>query len=422
MTATRNPRAHTVARRWRIPPPLRGDVGFNGPEGMAVLEEIGGLLGSLVWGTLRSVTAWVETPVEDRPGMFPEDAARRRMAEVLEASPPASIEGALTDLAQLLEQPADVDPAAVGVACTRIARWADDRAYPYTAAQFFQVAANTCLTNPEYALAAARAARDLADYSRAEVWLQRAVGLSRQAARWDLYTKSFLSYGTMFRRRGNLPAARRAAERARRRAARHGLQHLQAAASHDLLVVASTSGKLDEAEAHARDAMRLYPADESRLHTLAHDVGCLWIKTGDIDGALLLFRASLRSSSDAFRPFVAGSMALAAGIAGAHDDFFAAKAAIDKLEPGPGHSEAWSEIGEGALRLGFVDVAEEAVAKASAIATARREHRIEFTVDDLRARIDEARRSAPTFGQKQSSTDVSEEPVVQDFVRTLQPA
>jgi tetratricopeptide (TPR) repeat protein len=422
MAATRNPRAHTVARRWRIPPPLRGDVGFNGPEGMAVLEEIGGLLGSLVWGTLRSVTAWVDTPVEDRPGMFPEDAARRRMAEVLEAAPPAAIEGALIDLASLLERPGDVDPAAIGVACTRIARWADDRAHPQTAAQFHQVAANACLANAEYAFAAARAARDLADYSRAEVWLQRAVGLSRQTARWDVYTKCFLSFGTMFRRRGNLPAARRAAERARRRAVRHGFQHLQAAASHDLLVLASTSGKLDQAEAHARDAMRLYPADDPRLHALAHDVGCLWIKTGEIGGALLLFRASLRTSSEAFRPFVAGSMALAAGIAGAHKDFHAAKAAMDTLEPGPGHSEAWSEIGEGALMLGFVDVAEEAVVKASAIATARREHRIEFTVDDLRARIDEARRPAAMHDQQESWSNVSEEPVVQAFVKALQPA
>jgi tetratricopeptide (TPR) repeat protein len=388
MAATRNPRAHTVARRWRIPPPLRGDVGFNGPEGIPVLEEIGGALGSLVWGTLRTVTAWVDTPLEERAEMFPEDAARRRMVEVLEASPPAVIEGALSDLVNVLDKPADADSAAVGIACTRVARWAESCLHPRTAAQFYQAAANTSPGNAEYALSAARAARDLADYSRAEVWLQRAVGLSRQNENWSVYGRAYLSYGNMMRQRGNMPAARRHFERALRRASRAGLREVRAKASHDLFVIELECGRAAEAEGWAREAIATYPAGHPRLPALANDVACLWVKRGMFEPALDVFRALEPVISEKFKPHLLGSMALAAGGCGRPGAFDRARATLRTCQPdASGVAEAWLEVGEGAHLLGWYDDAEEAAVLAYRTATDRQEHRIQFRAEELRTRL-----------------------------------
>jgi tetratricopeptide (TPR) repeat protein len=405
-------------------------VGSNGPEGMAVLEEIGGLLGSLVWGTLRSVRAWVDTPVEDRPGMFPEDAARRRMAEVLEASPPDNIEGALTDLAQLLEQPADADPAAVGVVCTRIARWADDRAYTHTAAQFYQVAANACLTNGEYALAAAQAARDLADYSRAELWLQRAVGLSRQEGAWETYAKAFLAYGTMMRRRGNMPAARKHVERALRRAIRCGSGFLQGAAFHDLFVIESGAGNAEKAKGFAHEAIAAYPQGEPLLRMLANDLGYMWLQEGKVFQALAVFRKTAALCDERTRHYALGGMALAAGRAGSLTDFTSARAQLSRSCVGPGVAEAWAEVAEGALILGDLNAADSAARIAERIATERREHRIEFLVSNIRDRIVRARlinetsEDSPisTSGTIASPAEGPLESLASELLTALQPA
>jgi tetratricopeptide (TPR) repeat protein len=397
-------------------------VGSNGPEGMAVLEEIGGLLGSLVWGTLRSVRAWVDAPVEDRSGMFPEDAARRRMAEVLEASPPDNIEGALTDLAQLLEQPADLDPAAVGVACTRIARWADAGAHFHTAAQYYQVAANACLSNADYALAAARAARDLADYARAEVWLQRAVGLARQTGSWETYTRTYLAYGTMMRRRGNVPAARRAIDRAFRRATRHGFAHLRAAASHDLAVIELNYGDLNRAEQHAHDAMRDYPPSDHRVRQLAHDVSCIWVRRGKPRDALAVFRALEIDADAASKPFIFGSIALAAGLSGELSDFRDALRSLECVSPAPGVAEAWTEVAQGALHLNLYSEAEDALARAGLLATSRKEHRIEFLVEDLREQIRSDAYPEAEIHSTASAPDGVITSLAMDFVAALQPA
>jgi len=385
MAATRNPRAHTVARRWRIPPPLRGDVGSNGPEGMAVLEEIGGLLGSLVWSTLRSVTAWVDTPVEDRLGMFPEDAARRRMAEVLEASPPAVIEGALFDLVNILEQPAEADPAAVGVACTRVARWSEESGNKRAAAQFYQAAANSCPTNPKYALSAARAARDLTDYVRAEIWLQRAVGLARQGGYWDIYSETFLAYGIMMRRRGNMPAARRQLDRALKRATRHGYGDIRARISHELFVTEFEREAYEAAEVWASEAVAAYSANDPGLIRLSNDLAHIWICRGKHSEALRVLVALAPAVPHHLQPHLLGSTAWAAGGSGNRQVYQTARGQLGAFGSDLGVAEAWTEVARGALCLALPDEARLAVETALRIAATRGEHRIEFLAEELLA-------------------------------------
>jgi tetratricopeptide (TPR) repeat protein len=423
MAATRNPRAHTVARRWRIPPPLRGDIGFNGPEGIPVLEEIGGALGSLVWGTLRTVTAWIDTPLEERAEMFPEDAARRRMAEVLEASPPAVIEGALTDLVSILDKPAEADPAAVGIACIRVARWAEEKRHLRTAAQFYQAAANACLTNAEYALAAARGARDLADYPRAEVWLQRTIGLSRQNGDWETYTKAFLAFGVMARRRGNLPGARRHAERALRRALRGGHAVLKARAYHDLFAVEAERGNVGDAEDYARSALRSYPPSDPGLHRLASDLGYLWLAQARPAAALETFQNIRLVASFRSIPFVLGGIALAAGHCGREEVHREAEAALAGIGGNvPGVAEAWAEVAEGAIQLGNWDCAFAALDRAGGLAGERREHRVEFTVDSLRARIAAERDTQPREALADERQPEVLEPLALEVISALQAA
>jgi tetratricopeptide (TPR) repeat protein len=429
MAATRNPRAHTVARRWRIPPPLRGDIGFNGPEGIPVLEEIGGALGSLVWGTLRTVTAWIDTPLEERAELFPEDAARRRMAEVLEASPPAVIEGALTDLVSILDKPAEADPAAIGVACTRVARWAQETGNARTAAHFFQAAANSCPTNPTYALSAAKAARDLTDYARAEVWLQRAVGLARQGGCWDVYSETFLAYGIMMRRRGNMPAARRQLDRALKRASRHGYVEIRARVSHELFVTEFECGAVEAAEVWASEAVATYPANDPGLIRLSNDLVHIWIGRGKYSDALRVLEALAPAVPKHLRPHLLGSTAWAAGGSGHREAYAAAREELSAFALDLGVAEAWTEVAKGALCLGRPDEARLALERALRVAAARGEHRIEFLAEELLATCENAKDKRPVQSEigQLSRTELaaasgSTTALAESVVRALQPA
>ncbi len=420
----RSSRLRRGAQRWRVPPPLRGGGGCDGPEGLSILQEIKGPLGTLLWTTLRSVNAWVDTPPSERSALFPERAADWQTVDILAAGPQRELESALQDLTALLRPSSETQPEVVGQAATRVARWADYNGFRSTSAAYFEAAANACLGNPAYSLAAGRSARDHARYPQAEAWLQRAIGVARQVGNWATYTDAYLAYGTMMRRRGNMPAARKRVERALRRARRESLRELQAKAYHDLFVIEFECEHFELANRYAVQAWRQYPAEHANQVRLAHDIGYLWLASNAFKPALQVFKAlEARISSDV-RPNLLGAMALAAGGCEDRSTFSYAARNLDEVKGAVHVAEAWLEVAQGAIHLTDHREALLAARKSLAIATARREHKIIFLAEEV---IETAQRNLDRIDLSQKKEAFTAECVTPDFgfpeeiIRTLQP-
>jgi len=412
-------------RRWRIPPPLRDAGGGDGPEGLVILQEIKGPLGTLLWTTLRSVNAWLDTLPSERNALFPERAADWQAVDILTAGPQRELESALQDLAALLRPGSRTEPEMVGQAATRVARWAEYNGYRSTSAAYFEAAANACLGNPGYSLAAGRSARDHARYPQAEAWLQRAIGVARQVGDWATYSDAYLAYGVMMRRRGNMPAARKRVERALRRASRESLRELQAKSYHDLFVIEFECERFDLANRYAEQAWRQYPAGHQNRIRLAHNIGYFWLAANAYKPALQVFKALEPHISADVRPNLLGAMALAAGGCSDRSTFNYAARSLDDVRGDVHVAEAWLEVAQGAIHLTDLREALRAGRKSLEIATARQEHKIVFlaeqTIDSAQQKLDES----DSFQEREA---LSAECVTPDFefteeiVRTLQPA
>jgi len=413
------------AQRWRIPPPLRSAGGEDGPEGIAILQEIKGPLGALLWTTLRCVNAWVDTSPDERKDLFPERAADWQTVDILTAGPHRELESALQDLTTLLRPGSETKPEMVGQAATRVARWAEYNGYKLTGAAYSEAAANVCLGNPVYSLAAGRSARDHARYPQAEAWLQRTIGISRQVGNWSTYSDAYLAYGTMMRRRGNMPAARKRVERALRRASRENLRELQAKAYHDLFVIEFECERFELANQYAAQAWRQYPAEHVNQVRLAHDIGYLWLAANAFEPALQVFKALEAHISAEVRPNLFGAMALAAGGCADRSTFDYAARNLDEVKGAVNVAEAWLEVAQGAIHLADHREALLAARKSLAIATARREHKIVFLAEQT---IETAQQDLSDSNSSQKREAFAAECVTPDFgfteeiVRTLQPA
>jgi tetratricopeptide (TPR) repeat protein len=392
----------TRERRWRIPRPLLGSGADPGPEGLTVLNEFRSELGMVLVKTIRSVILWSQVEPQARNGLFGEGAADRRLVEILSSVPDeeAQLREALEDLVVVLSRPERADPEAVGIACNRIAGWAEARDAPQTALEFKQGAALACPANPRFALQVGQASRDLAQYARADAWLQRAVGLARQVSDWEIYVRAYLAHGTMLMRRGALPAARRSLMKAQRRASRQGVRALEAMAYHDLFVLADQMGDLDLAVRYAEKAARFYGAGSHNLPNFAHDVAYLWTLHGEYSHAYSVFLEVLDRVEPRYRPAVLGGLARAAGGLGDPEAFESAAAQLERTPGGPGVSEAWVDVARGAVLLGVHERANAAAELAERMARNRGEGQVRFMAESVleeargEARAVEGRRSA----------------------------
>src|SRR5256885_5518226 len=63
-----SPPVRRTARRWRPPPAITH--GAEPFDGLAILEEVGGQLGFLLWQAARDVALWAEFTPEERTGLF----------------------------------------------------------------------------------------------------------------------------------------------------------------------------------------------------------------------------------------------------------------------------------------------------------------------------------------------------------------
>ncbi len=382
-----------MKRRWRIPPPLLQNGEGPGPEGLGILDEFRSELGIVLWKSLRSVLLWADTNPKDRHSLFSEGSDERRQIEILSSVPDdeESLREALEDLLAVLARPVEVDPEFVGVACNRVAAWAEGRKALRTSLEFLQGAALACPADPGFAMAVGRATRNLAEYGRSEAWYYRAIGLARQAGAWELYVRAYLSHGTMMLRRGALPAARRSFLKALRRARRQSLRDGEALALHDLFALEGRSGNRKEALTYADQAVASYGPHHAGLPRLAHDIAYFWLEGGDHEHALPVFMATLGRVKADERPFVLGSVSRAA--AGMEDigAYEWARRELERYEPSPGVAEAWVDTARAALALNRLDEATEAAHLAESVARARREGQMRFLAESILEEIQEER-------------------------------
>ncbi|HEX5725130.1 MAG TPA: tetratricopeptide repeat protein, partial [Longimicrobiaceae bacterium] len=307
---TKRTRPSARSRPMRAVPPLTATEGEA--EGSALLREVGGALGVLLWGALRDVMLWIGTAPEERGALFGPGAAGARAREVEAGLREPELIGPLLTLLLLVEQPAQVDPARVLHACRRVAAWAADRGHTATRLAFTQVVALAARDDARAAIDTARLARQLGEYPRAETWFRATIHRARHRD-WESYVWAYIGLAVLYRATGNIAAALSVARRALAGARRRRLHGLRGVALHHLFALAIESPEHGRAYDYAWAAFEAYGDDHPRLPLLANDVATWWADHGQFARALPVFEAVLpRVDDPAERALVASNLARAA--------------------------------------------------------------------------------------------------------------
>jgi tetratricopeptide (TPR) repeat protein len=328
----------SLIRRWRVPAHyLLGTERF---EGSAMLEELPGALGTLLWQCERDVRLWATSTQVEREQLFAPTAGERCLAMVATLEMDAGeVFAPLEAIAAMLRHPVDADPQAVMLACQRISQWAEGRDCRAAALAFAQAAASVQTGSAYSAVRVALLARRAGDFGRAEGWLNRAIVLARQSGDWTTYAQAYSGLGKVNLLRGNLPSAERCLGKALRIARTHGLALQQAMAHHDLFVVLAEEERHTEALAHAAEAFSLYPAEHADRLSLAHDVAASWVEQGQYAAALPVLEAVVSHMEAPARALGYANAARAAGALGLRGRFEAFwHLCIDTLERVGTHS------------------------------------------------------------------------------------
>jgi tetratricopeptide (TPR) repeat protein len=419
------PPVRRTARRWRTPPAiLHGGEAF---EGAAVLNEMDGPLGVLLFQLARDVYVWAATPPEHRQGLFEPRADDTLAALLRAADADLQLETALLALVRMTGAPEGNTPEQVAQACQHVALWADQNGHLETAIAFSQGAAVVMPHEAALSFAVGRLARRRAEYPRAETWYRRAIALARQSGDWSTYSTSFLGLGTLYMQRGKLAASRRFLLRALRTARRHSLRGLQGSALHDLAIVAADMGQAREAERLGRQAFEMYGPEHPRLVFLAADVAYFWIERGRFRPALTVLQAlvhHMQRRED--RVMAQANLVRAAAGAGERrtfeqtwEDVWDRMSRTQSLENA---ATVMLELARGAAMLGEHERAEAAAERAVQVARERGEARVLLTAESVldqvrRTRGVKARAAAAEPGEPEAAEPA--ETFATDLVRTL---
>ncbi len=416
------PRRRASQRRWHIPPPL-----IHGPEtleGGGILNEWNSELGVVLWQAYRDAMLWATSDPDRRAEMFATSSSVASRYEGV-ATDDAGLRTSLRFFAQLTSSPGDVRDEQVSRACRQVSEWAEERGHLGTALAFAQNAALAARHDPSAAFWVATLAVRMNDHARAEVWFRRAIGLARQARDWRMYSHAFSGLGNLYRRRGNLPAARRLHTRALRGARRGGMRREQAGALHDLFAVAVETSSAPDAEKYARLALEAYGSRNRRVHVLAHDVAYFWMEQGYFARASSVFQAVLPLiERPVERLYVLADLARAA--AGMGDAVTAESAAEDawKLAEMPevemGAAPALLELARAYLSLGKLEEARTAGSLSIQSATKYRESKVRFMAEAVLDAINSASVEVAAPVEVPSREPSYGDELAADFVRTLE--
>ncbi|TVP77261.1 MAG: hypothetical protein EA352_03920 [Gemmatimonadales bacterium] len=336
-----------------------------------ILEEFGGARGIALWRQLRSILSWVRAdgPNERRSlTSLERTRARRRLLEPLEGPLPASL---LEALLHLPPGPAARPPSEIADACEAVAAWAEEQCGLHTALEYRQAAALLEPDSAPRALAMFASARALAQFSRAEAWFHRVVGLSRRSSDWQVYIEAYLAHGTMVLRMGRLDQARRSFLKALRRSRREGL-HLQAGISLQRLLVADyRDGREDRGDERGAQVLERLEDEPSHLRELAEELAFAWLDHGDHAPAARLLDGLTERRIRPGRSGITGSLARARATLGDREGFRDARLRLERLPDDLELASAWLDVAWGAVLLGDDDAMEDALARACTVARHR---------------------------------------------------
>ena len=300
-------------RRIVFPPPPRR------PYSLQIVAEIPGELGGILWQAAGRILKWVDTPSSDRGGLFRSgsslgtaDFRRDVRAENGELA------DALDRLDLLAQAPLAISPAQLAESCRNVALWADANGHSETAVFFAEAAAMVQPIDPHLANTAACLTRNAAEYSRAEVWFERGIGLARASRNRIEFTRGHIGYGILWQTLGRDRRARRHFTIASRRAMKDGREWLAAEAQHDLLLMAAERGQYRDAELHARTALAWYPKYHERFPFFVADFAFLLVSEHEYDQAVRLLGEFLRAVREPSRR-VLGLSVLVRALGGMHE-------------------------------------------------------------------------------------------------------
>lgn len=358
----------TEPRRWRTPPPITHSA--DALEGMEVLREVPGEAGVLLWQAYRNVMFWSAVPAGERDGIFSPGAADIRRKEIKGAELPRDLVQPLRDLASLLEAPESIDAATVADACRAVVAWATEAEHAATGLAFAQAAALAAGRDAGAAYLVGRMARLQGDYAKADTWYRHAVMLARQVGDWASYVNAYLGLGKIAIFRGNLPLAQRMLIKGLRAARRKGLGEHQGMVLHDMFVVATQSGRTDQALEFARSAFRHYGPEHPGIPGLTNDIAYVWLEQGYFERAAAVFKALAPVADQADLALTAyANLARASGNLGDREGFQRAWTEVTRRVRQYPRSrkaaESLLEAGMGASALGDWDRATELLERAA---------------------------------------------------------
>jgi tetratricopeptide (TPR) repeat protein len=345
--------------------------------GAVILHEAPEAFALHVFRALRLVLAWAAGP-EVSGAMFDAEDLEEWECVVLLAS---GIDGALwapvSAIAGELARPAEVNPERLAHACLAVTEWGLGCGAHGTAILFAEAAAAVWPTNARIAWVVGKLHRERLQLGRAENWLRRASRIAVWTGDWELQAQAINSLGNLKVHLGDFAGGRELLLSAARLAKRKRLRERHAMVLHDLFVVATYTGRFEEAESYAQQAFAAYGPEHPNAVNLAFDVAHLCIQQGQTSRALQVLEPLRHRFSDLDRQVrVLASIARAAGAAGDADSFHAASAQTWSLLEGGAAEDlraaAALELGLGAWSLGLHAQAEAALITARD--AARRSH------------------------------------------------
>lgn len=263
-----------------------------------------------LWQRARDVTLWAETMPLNRRGLF----GRLGLPAALPG--PAPISSALELLRKLVQAPEGAQTEGIASACAELSKWAEDNGHIRLARTYAEVWARVQPTSAQAAATAGGLCTRLADYARAEIWLQRAVRMGRATRTWEWYIRGYLRRGILQFNLGHYKLARRFYARAYRTAVWGGFDTLAGKARHDLMTICTDVGAFDLGIEYAIEVLKLYPADDPVFPYFIHDFAFLLAQAGHFVFAERLLSAALEHIPEHRRLLIYGTLARAAAALG----------------------------------------------------------------------------------------------------------
>lgn len=360
----------TRARRHVVPP---GPVWPRKEED--VLRDVGGALGLLLWQRVRDVRLWARMPPGERRGLWGQPAALEHERMAFAALGEAGLGEPLAVLASLVRFPDRAVAEDVAAACLQVAAWGEATGASEAAIQFAEAGAAAAPTHAVAAVTAGRACRRVGALERAATWYRRAIPLAWRGRDLETYVRAQLGYGFVLFTMGRVDKARSHYKRAARVASWAGRYVAAAEAQHDLLTIASDTGRYQDGTARAKAALELYPQKHGRVPALVHDYAYLLISNGFFGYAAPLLEAALEYIvQPRERVMVMGNLARCLGALGDQGQFERAVGEVLQLAA---QSEEFAaaalvQVAEGARALGEWDSAERLARHALEVAIRRR--------------------------------------------------